>query len=80
MAIPAIGAAQNLFVNPSGQERPAVLAAQEAQEDSPAGSAAVDAVPESEEEGGASADLGSRQDAEGERRGGPPGSLVDISA
>lgn len=80
MAIPAIGAAPSLFVNPTGQERPAALAAQEAQEDSPAGSVAVEAVPENEEEGDASADLGSRQDADGERRGGPPGSLVDIFA
>ena len=32
------------------------------------------------EEGGVSADVDSRENAEGEARGGPPGSLVDVCA
>ena len=79
MAIPALGAAQSLFVNPTGVERPGVLAAQEAQEASGNASVAVEAVPRSEERGNASADLGSREDAGGDRRNGRPGSLIDIS-
>ena len=80
MAIPALGAAQSLFVNPTGVERPGVLAAQEAQEASGNNaSVAVEAIPRSEERGDASADLGSREDAGGDRRNGRPGSLIDIS-
>ncbi len=79
MAIPALGAAQGLFVNPTGVERPGVLAAQEAQEASGSAGVAVEAVPRSEERGNASADLGSQGDTEGGRRDDRPGSLVDIS-
>ena len=79
MQIPAIGTAPGLFVNATGQERPALVAAQGA-EDGAGDGGGVDAVPRSEEEGGVSVDLGSRDDAEGEPRAGPPGSLVDISA
>ena len=80
MAIPAIGVAQSLLVTPTGQERSVVQAAQEAQEGSTNARVAVEAVPESEEEGGTSTDFGSRGDADGDRRDARPGSLVDISA
>ena len=80
MAIPAIGAAQSLFVNPTGAERPGALAAQQAEEGSGGSSVAVEAVPRSEDESGASLDLSSRGDAEGDRRSARPGSIIDIFA
>ncbi len=80
MAIPAIGTAQSLFVNSTGLEKPVALAAQEAEEGSGSVNVAVEAVPKGEEEGGASANFGSKDDGAGDRRGGRPGSLVDIFA
>ena len=78
--ISATGAAQSLFVNPTGQERPVSLAAQETEEGSDGSGVAVEAVPESEEEGGVSVDARSPDDADAEAGGGRPGSIVDISA
>ena len=79
MAIPAVGTAQGVYVNQTGQERPGISAAQEAEEGR-GGGVAVEAVAEIDEEGGVSVDLGSRGRADAEARGGRPGSTVDIFA
>ena len=78
--ISATGAAQSLFVNPTGQERPVSLAAQETEEGSDGSGVAVEAAPRSDEEGGVSVNVGSRDNADAEVRGGRPGSIVDILA
>ena len=80
MAIPAIGALQSQLINPTGQERPGISAVLKAEEGRDGTGVAVEAVPESEEEGGVSVDVGSRDDADAEVRGGRPGSIVDIFA
>ena len=52
MAIPAVGAAQGQYINPTGQERPGAAPAREAEEGKGGSGVAVEAVPESDEEGG----------------------------
>ena len=80
MAIPAVGAAQGHYINPTGQERPGAAPAREAEEGKGGSGVAVEAVPESDEEGGVSVNVGSRDNPDAEVRGGRPGSIVNILA